>query len=350
MTDTNLEFRSLPGLWKEYADITRALTFDEGRFLDRDKWQASLRAAVWSLLGVSPGQICSPSPQILDLHEEERFTIQTVAIQTQPGEYMPCYVLIPRQPANTPLKPVIALHGHGSRGASAIVMAPQDQAGAEFNQRLNYDYAGQLAESGFMVFAPELRGFGARMEALEFREGEDPEWISSCHAVSVDALLLGKTLLGMRVLDVICLIDYIETWVEVASQPLGCVGFSGGGMVALFSAALDERISCAVVSGYFNTFRDSIMAIRHCICNYVPGIARVAEMADIAGLIAPRPLLIESGTQDLIFPHSAVQQAFIELQKIYAHFSAADNLALDVFEGEHRWGGQAVTAWLERWL
>ena len=84
------------------------------------------------------------------------------------------------------------------------------------------------------------------------------------------------------------LIDYIRTRPEPLADTLGCVGLSGGGMVTLFTTALEARITCAVVSGYFNTFRDSIMAVRHCLCNFVPGMAQLAEMVDIAGLVAPR--------------------------------------------------------------
>ena len=85
-------------------------------------------------------------------------------------------------------------------------------------------------------------------------------------------------------------------------------------MVSLFTTALDTRITYAVVSGYFNTFRDSIMAIRHRLCNFVPGIVNVAEMVDIAGLAAPRPVLFESGTADPIFPVEATKKAYAELE------------------------------------
>jgi dienelactone hydrolase len=244
---------------------------------------------------------------------------------------------------------VIALHGHGSWGAGAIVKAPDDPLGAALHQQLNYDYAGQLARRGYMVFVPELRGFGNRMEADEYREGE-AGWVSSCYAVGVNALLLGKTLLGLRIYDVMRLIDYIWALPDDLADTLGCVGLSGGGMVTLFTTALDTRITCAVVSGYFNIFRNSIMAVRHCLCNFIPGIVRVAEMVDIAGLIVPRPLLIETGTQDPIFPTTATQQAYKELQKIYAVFDATQNLDIDVFQGEHEWSGRKAYDWLAKWL
>jgi dienelactone hydrolase len=214
---------------------------------------------------------------------------------------------------------------------------------------LNYDYAGQFARRGYMVFVPELRGFGQRLEDPEYQEGEE-QWISSCYAVGVNALLLGKTLLGLRVYDVMRLIDYIRTRPEPISDSLGCVGLSGGGMVTLFTTALDQRITCAVVSGYFNTFRDSIMAVRHCLCNFVPGIVQVAEMVDIAGLVAPRPLLVESGTQDSIFPVEATRRAFTALEEIYSFFNAADRLDIDIFEGEHAWSGAKAYDWLAKWL
>lgn len=350
MTGTGLEFRTLPGLWQEYAATRRSLGFAARTMGEAKAWQHRLREELANLLGGFPERACELSPQILDAQQEDGFTCELVAIQTLPGEYMPCYVLIPHSVDGALLKPVIALHGHGTWGARAIVSAPADPAGAALNQQLNYDYAGQLARQGYLVFAPEMRGFGTRLEDPEHREMADPQWISSCYAIGVNALLLGKTLLGLRVYDVMRLIDYIHTRPEKMAHSLGCAGLSGGGMVTLFTTALDERITCAVVSGYFNTFRDSIMAVRHCLCNFVPGIVRKAEMVDIAGLVAPRPLLVETGTQDPIFPNAATRQAYQSLRKIYAIFEATDHLDLAIFEGEHAWNGARGYEWLAHWL
>jgi dienelactone hydrolase len=350
MTETALEFRTLPGLWQEYADIERSFAFKARSEEEARIWQQNLRAKLVDLLGGFPSQTCDLSTRILETRSEDGFTCQKLAIQTLPGQFMPCLVLIPHnRPEAAHLKPVIALHGHGTWGAEAIVKSPDDPLGAALNQQLNYDYAAQLARRGYMVFVPELRGFGNRMEADEYREGE-PQWISSCYAVGVNALLLGKTLLGLRIYDVIRLIDYIQALPDALTDTLGCVGLSGGGMVTLFTTALDSRITCAVVSGYFNAFRHSIMAVRHCLCNFVPGIVRVAEMVEIAGLVAPRPLLIETGTQDPIFPTAATQQAYKELQKIYAVFGMVQNLNIDIFQGEHAWSGRKAYGWLAKWL
>lgn len=350
MTTKDLEFRTLPGLWQEYANMARTLAFQPRTPAENGAWQGHLREEIIRLLGGFPVGACDLSPQLLETRTEDAYTRQLVAIQTLPGEYMPIFVLIPHVQGDTRPKPVIALHGHGTWGAEAIIGDSTNSAITELNRQMNYDYAGQLAKRGYMVFAPDLRGFGQRLEDPDQREADDPAWISSCYAVSVNALLLGKTLLGMRVYDVMRLIDYIQTRPETDTESLGCVGLSGGGMLTLFTTALDERITCAVVSGYFNTFRASIMSIRHCLCNFVPGLVKVAEMADIAGLVAPRPLLIESGTQDPIFPVEATCQSYNQLLKIYAKFGAIDRLDNDIFEGEHSWSGIKAYDWLARWL
>jgi len=80
----------------------------------------------------------------------------------------------------------------------------------------------------------------------------------------------------------------------------------------MYAAAVEERIKVAVISGYLNTFKDSIMAMKHCECNYLPGILKYGEMYDICSLIAPRPLLIESGKNDPIFPFYVSKFALIK--------------------------------------
>lgn len=344
----DFELGTLPGLWR-WADHTpRQLAFNATTRHEAEAWQAELRAQVTRLLGGFPAERCDLDPQLTESVEDESFTRELVVIQTQPGEYMPCYVLHPHNAA-PPYKPVIALHGHGPGGARPLIGNTDDPGEVESMQTLRYDYARQLALCGFLVFVPVVRGFAERMESPPL-PNTDPASLSSCHEASMAALLCGKTLLGLRVWDVIRLVDYIQARPEAMQPDLGCVGLSGGGTVTLFATALEPRLSYAVVSGYFNTFRDSIMSIRHCVCNYVPGILQYAEMADIAGLIAPRPLLVESGRQDPIFPSEATASAFANLKEIYRVFEAEQHLKAVYFEGGHAWYGAETYDWLAELL
>jgi len=228
-----------------------------------------------------------------------------------------------------------------------LASSPEHQ---EHIVRHNYDFAHQLARRGFMVFAPEQRGFGERMEEEPGRRFGNSEFTSSCLPASMNALMLGRTMLALRVWDVMRVLDYVATRPERIVKPIGCVGLSGGATVTAFATALDRRIAVAVMSGYLNLFRTCIMAMEHCVDNYVPGILRYAEMPDLVGLIAPRPLLVESGTQDAIFPIEGAREAYRRLHQIYQVFGAGERLARDEFEGEHRWSGRLAYDWLDRWL
>jgi dienelactone hydrolase len=346
---SDFELRTLPELWRHYEHAPRQLAFRARTRAEADAWQAALRERLRQLLGGFPETAPDLDVHTIETVEEDGYTRELLVFQSQPGEYVPCYVLTPRAP-NAPLRPVIALHGHGLAGARPLVGLAEGADEAESMRAQNNDYARQLALRGHMVFAPIIRGFAERMEDAPHSDTGKPLWPSSCRVLSVNAMLLGRSLLGLRVWDVMRLVDYIRSRPELQSAPIGCVGFSGGGTVALFSAALDQRIACTVLNSYFNTFRDSIMAIEHCLCNYLPGILEYAEMADIAGLIAPRPLLVVSGKQDQIFPVEATERALAALRPVYELHGAPERLDADLFAGGHQWNGAKAYEWLGRWL
>jgi hypothetical protein len=111
-----------------------------------------------------------------------------------------------------------------------------------------------------------------------------------------------------------------------------------------------QRVKASVISGYFNTFKDSILSISHCMDNYIPNVLKYAEMSDIAGLIAPRALFVESGTEDNIFPIEATRFAVERAKAIYKHFNADDKLGFEVFEAGHSFYGVGAFEFLKKVL
>lgn len=328
------ELRTLPSLreWVDHSE--RQLAFRAGS--DVAHWQNELRAKLTELLGMEALEAVPPDIQLIESIAQDGYHRELIMIQVAPGEQMPCYVL--RPDANPAAPPAIALHGHGTWGAKSVIGFAESAEEQAFIDQFRGDYGLQFLRQGYTVYAPVLRGMGQRMESFT----GSGIWQSSCLEVSLNAMLCGKTLLGLRIWDVMRLIDTLP------DQPITCVGFSGGGTLTMFTAALDQRITRIIVSGYLNTFQDSIMAMPHCACNYIPRLLEYVEMSDIAGLIAPRPLLIEHGKYDPIFPLAGLEKAYSALQEIYQQFGAASALDLNIFEGEHRWDGQGVTAWLGR--
>ena len=73
-------------------------------------------------------------------------------------------------------------------------------------------------------------------------------------------------------------------------------------------------------------------------------------MHDIAGLIAPRPLFVESGENDDIFPIHASIESFNKVRGIYSVFGAADRIEQEIFPGEHSFWGKRGVPFLARQL
>jgi hypothetical protein len=122
-------------------------------------------------------------------------------------------------------------------------------------------------------------------------------------------------------------------------------------MHTFFSTSLDERIRACVISGYYSTFKNSILAMHHCECNFVPGLHQFGEMYDLIGLIAPRPVLIEAGTRDPIFPIEAVKQSVeIARNRVYTIFGCPEQIETDYFEGRHQISGDRAYDFLAKKL
>ena len=128
--------------------------------------------------------------------------------------------------------------------------------------------------------AIEPMAFGCRRDSRTAKKGLTT---SACLPVAGAALLLGQTMIGWRVWDVMRTIDWIETRPELDAKRIGCMGISGGCTVTLFSAALEPRIRTAMVSGYLTTFRDLILSLAHSIHKSNPVVLSCEEVSEVAG-------------------------------------------------------------------
>jgi hypothetical protein len=73
-------------------------------------------------------------------------------------------------------------------------------------------------------------------------------------------------------------------------------------------------------------------------------------MYDLVGLIAPRPMLVEAGSYDPIFPMDAVKSSVDKARERYALFGAEAELETDYFEGRHQISGQRAYDFLKEKL
>ena len=85
--------------------------------------------------------------------------------------------------------------------------------------------------------------------------------------------------------------------------------------------------------------------MRHCCCNYIPHIGEYFDTGDLAGLIAPRKLVVVNGAEDTIFPKKGVDETMETIRSLYRSAGAPDNVCLVTGSGGHRF--YADLAWPE---
>ncbi len=307
-------------------------------------WQERLRAELGRLLLAEVPARVAPEVEVVAEEEMGDHRRLKLYLRTEADFRLPAYLLIPTLLA-APAPAVVALHGHGP-GKSWPAGLAEDEEARELVFGGERDYGLQAVRLGYVALCPDLRGMGECVDEdhAGFANGV------SCVYSAGRAAMLGRSLLGERVWDVQRALDYLAARPEVDASRMACVGHSGGGTVALFVAAVEPRLRVAVVSGYFCRWDESLYAMAHCLCNFVPGLAVVAGCADVAGLIAPRPLLVVAGDEDPIFPLAGVRAAYTELETIYRAAGAADRLALSVNRGGHRFYQAEVWPFVRRWL
>lgn len=275
----------------------------------------------------------------------EDYILQKYSLDTCENLKTAVFVLTPKNiKENAPA--VVALCGHGY-GVRQILNISKSGKKKHIRYFDNYqkNFAVELVKRGCIVIAPELFGFG---EARLKKDLVKPFYISSCDELSHHLLPYGLTTASMRIFQAVRCVDVLYDMKNIDKGRIGIMGISGGGLTALYSAVLDERIKRIVISGYVNKFRDSILAMWHCPDNYVPDIMRTGEIYDFAASLAPRELLIESGRKDKLFPINASLEAHEKIKSVYGKVNASDKIIIDVFDGKHSVSGEKSFEFLSR--
>lgn len=265
------------------------------------------------------------------------YTLQKYSFEICENLKTAVFLLIPKNIKGT-APAVVALCGHGY-GVRQILGITKNGKKKKLRYFDNYqkNFAVELAKKGCVVAAPELFGFG---EARLKKDLIKPFYISSCDELSHHLLPYGLTTASIRVMQAVACGKILLNENCVDPERLGIMGISGGGLTALYASVIDESFKKTVISGYVNTFRNSILSMWHCPDNYIPDILEIGEIYDFAASLAPRKLLIESGTKDKLFPIEASKAAHKKIRNVYSILGATDKLQIDVFDGKHSVSGR----------
>ena len=298
------------------------------------EWQNEARAALRKLLKLDAIKRSENTNFTVEyVKEEDEYTEYRFTLESEPGYVFPSVLRVPRGKVGK-LPTIVCLQGH-STGFHISLGKPIFERDIKSIQGGDRDFCVRAIKEGFACVAVEMRNFG-ECGGLE-TGGPD------CHVSSMNAIINGRTTIGERVHDISTVIDaLIENFDFVDTDRIMCMGNSGGGTATFYAAAIDERISLAMPSCAVCTYKDSIAAMKHCVCNFIPDIANYFDMGDIGGLIAPRKLVVVNGIADDIFPDAGVRESFDIIKSLYGAAGVPDYCALVTGPEGHRFYADAA--------
>ena len=174
----------------------------------------------------------------------------------------------------------------------------------------------ELARGGAVVLAIDLRGKG------ETREESKRVWDNFGHFYSaMTAMLVGKTLVGLRAQDVIRAVDALAARPDVEMRSLSVFGKGDAAVVLLHAAALDDRIKNVTVEEMPVSYESVVRWKIHqrMFESIVPAALANYDLPDLAASLAPRRLQIVNAvnprgqrmeTQQVRREYEAAQKAF----------------------------------------
>jgi len=351
VTITPEEFSNLAYWRAKYMEFEPKLAFKADSFDAYSEWQRTFREKYIECLGKMPEPYPSLDTEVTQVCETEAYVRKRIVYRADKHSKIPAYLFIPKNVA-LPVPAVLCPHGHG-RGKVDPAGIAETAAGSENIKKYNYDYAAQFARHGYVALAPDLRCFGERADDPNEVYGHVviEEGSHSCDINFVLGMLLGYNMLTLHVFDIGRGIDLLQGLDEVQAERIGCVGLSQGGTTTMFSTAYHDRIKVAGISGYLNSWKVfPLVQGQICGSQVVPGLLEYGDHTEVAGLICPRPLFLEFGINDPIFPIEGSRQTYREVKHIYTIAGAPDRLDVEEFEGEHEFKGNRIFSFFKKWL
>jgi pimeloyl-ACP methyl ester carboxylesterase len=311
-----------------------------------DEWRKAAYPKFLELLGEFPKKV-ELQAEVEYSVEEGDLIRERVVFNSEEYMSVPCIVLKPKtMKSNHKNAAIICSHGHGPFGKDAVAGIRSSSEHERNIEELNYNYGEQMAKAGYLTISPDLRGFGERRDGADPFPGRD-----ACNVNFIKGSIMGIYTLTLNIWDIKCCIDYLETRDEVDPGRIGMMGLSQGGTMTTFAAAADRRIKAADIIGYVNPWVDfGIRDANFCGSQIVPEVFNYFDTDDIAGLISPRPLLLEMGIYDSCFPLQDTIKGYKGVKEIYTASGAEDKLWADIFPGPHAFGGNKAFEFFGKYL
>ncbi|MFC1542907.1 alpha/beta hydrolase family protein [Candidatus Neomarinimicrobiota bacterium] len=294
----------------------------------RAKWEeraSYIRDRVLVSAGLLPLPEKIPlNPYIFNRLDRDGYSVEKVYFESYPGFYVTGNLYRPRGKPG-PYPGILTPHGHWRQGRLA-----DEELGSVTGRCIN------LARQGYIVFSYSMVGYN------------DSKQIDHNFAADSLSQVWGNSLLGLQLWNSIRSLDFLTSMPDVDANQIGITGASGGGTQTFMLTAVDDqhRIKAVapvnMISAHFQG---------GCLCENAPGLRHDIFNIEIAGMAAPRPLLMVSNTYDWTLNTPGVEYPM--MRTIYQLYGADDRLKYVQFDYPHNYNKasrEAVYGWFGKWL
>jgi len=285
-----------------------------------------IRSQLWTLLGRLPPRPKIPDVKIVSQEDRVGFRVEKFTFDNGAGSTVPGYILLPKNPGGK-APAILFCHWHGG----------EYDIGKEelFQARHTPEAPGpRLAQRGFVVLGVDAYCFGERNgkgPGGPNETGGDGE-----QSASKFNLWVGRTLWGMILRDDLMALDYLASRPEVEPTRIGVTGISMGATRSWWLMALDERIKTGVAVACLTRYQDLIQheALKaHGIYYFVPGLLTHFDSEAIVALIAPRPVLFMTGSEDIGSPVDGIHAIESAVRPVYKLYGKEEDFQSRIYEG-----------------
>ena len=277
--------------------------------------------------------VARPEAWTRPFHDGDDYRAEWVMLEFLPGVVSRAVVAVPHGVEGRP-PVVICQHG--------ISCSPFHVFGYLHPQGAYGSYARALLDAGFAVVAPAVRTTGPGRNRLERV-----------------AHVCGCTLVGLECFKLEKVIDYLETRDDLDASRLGMSGLSLGGTCTLLFTPLIERIRAACSMAWFNHRRRKMVVIDPRYSCYlataeehlfIPGWLPEFSDSELASLICPRPLMVQTGKADGVSWWPFVLEEWERARAHYERLGLADRAELVLHDSGHEVIPSKVVEFFTRWL
>lgn len=330
----------------------------------RDKAAARLR----ELLGVDSSKPVPLKPRVRAYGQRDGYRIEHVIFTSEKYVDVPGLLLIPDGvSARNPAPAVLCIHGGVPGGKDELAGETSNPLAAQGLKQFQDDYARQFAQEGFIAFAIDLRNVGERANHFDPDYYDLNNTFTANRVLAANAIFFGQTWYGLNLFDSIRALDYLMTRPEVRKDAIAAAGFSSGGELTAWLAALDRRVKVGAMEGNWHSWRRLLARdLRssedgrngtpfHRLTSIEfllpPGFLRDLDVNISVATAAPMPLIICLEVQSWSFRNLDEAKADTEpIRRAFDGFGAAENLRIEYVWGEHMWRKDIILPWFSERL